>query len=674
MLNWILSLGVVTKEAILAFAGTLAGDAVPGVVVLVLAALALVAAVWAILVFSERVKAVKKLRKELASVKDRPLSEGREVISAGFAGGSPVGKMLEEAWSEFNETLFLDDANGTSVLRNSVRPAVFFNLDDLHFGPGFFRILPGVFVSVGLALTFLGLIAALNTMGLQTVDDQTMASLISIAAAKFIMSLTGLVCSIALTILLRILAGRLDAELNGLCRDLERRMTFASLEEISMRQLAAMVEDREHHRQLTLQMIAEIGGPLRTELPEAISGSITAAMQPLLDKVGRQGSESMSTIATDLSQQLTSGIGQALGQASDKLALAGDKISQLSDRMDSSSGRMGAEMEAAVARMAQAIDDLRGAMTATAESTASVFGEGAEQLLAAMNRTLEGIRENTSDGAKAMSNAAEEMRKSAEAMRTEMEGAAQAGAEAARVKMEAAGQEASGAIGAAGQSVIVAFDKAGSEISRQAEALSAKAGTELLGPIDDMVKHLDKMVAALDESAIGMRRMVDGVRDGAAAGAEAATSFRSASKDLVAAAEPVRATTERIEGALRQMADGTREAVTTVTQSARMTAENASNVLATAKQTLAAERRGIDASLAAVEEMLRRLQGQGDRMDDIDQKLGKAFDLYATQTEQAMQSVRSHVEDMSKGLNGALALLQSILDGLQEFQPQQGRR
>lgn len=53
------------------------------------------------------------------------------------------------AWGEFRETL-IEDRNATpSVLRNSVRPSSFFNLEDLHFGPGFSRYLPGLFVTVG---------------------------------------------------------------------------------------------------------------------------------------------------------------------------------------------------------------------------------------------------------------------------------------------------------------------------------------------------------------------------------------------------------------------------------------------------------------------------------------------------------------------------------------------
>lgn len=80
------------------------------------------------------------------------------------------------------------------------------------------------------------------------------------------------------------------------------------------------------------------------------------------------------------------------------------------------------------------------------------------------------------------------------------------------------------------------------------------------------------------------------------------------------------------------------------------------------------------AALQGVESLVRRMQGQGERLDTLDEKLGRAFELYANQTEGAMQSIRAHVVDMSKGLNTALATLQTIVDQLQEFQPQQGRR
>lgn len=675
MLETIKSVGTHVKDLVLAGADLLRDEWSPGIVVIVLGLAAVLVWVSAWTVFNRRSAAVRRLRKKLDDLAARSMIHGREEIATWLQNGgkSRANRSLAEAWDEFDETLVVDERYDPPVLRNSVRPSAFFNVEDLHFGPGFYRIVPGLFVSIGLALTFLGLIAALQQMAGDRIDDAAMASLLRIASAKFIMSLTGLVCSILLTIALRNMTGRLDGELHGLCRTLERGMKFASLEQIGLEQLQAMVEDREHHRRLTAELIAEIGGPLKSELPQAISTSISTAMQPLLDKVSQQGTESISSMAANLSEQVTSGVGNALAQASNHLARAGDKISQLADRMDQSSGRMGTEMETAVARVAQSVDDLRAAMSQGAQTASGAFTQGAEQLLAAMNATLESIRDNTGEGARAISAAAADMRAAAGAMRSEMEAAARNGAEAAKERMEQAGGAVGAAIDAAGRSMLDAFGKAGTDMAELSRSLTTKAGNELIAPIGAVADQLEDMVNALSGGAEEMRRLVDSVRDGARAGAEAAGSFRGASQELVSAAAPVRATSERIEGALRQMAEGTRDAVATVTHSAKATAETAAQTLAAARETIAAERHGVESSLAAVSTMLERLKGQGDRMDTIDEKLGRAFDLYATQTEQAMQAVRSHVQTMAVDLNAALSTLQTILDGLQEFQPQQRR-
>lgn len=80
-----------------------------------------------------------------------------------------------------------------------MRPSQFFNLEDLHFGGGLSRVLPGLFVTVGLFLTFLGLFSALHAMNTaEGVSEEAMTNLLTVASAKFIMSLTGLACSIML--------------------------------------------------------------------------------------------------------------------------------------------------------------------------------------------------------------------------------------------------------------------------------------------------------------------------------------------------------------------------------------------------------------------------------------------------------------------------------------------
>lgn len=650
MLLFLESLGTTIKVAILHLAANLAGEYMPGLVALGLGISAVVLGLCAVIILTRRKRAIRRFRKRLPrDDKATNFLHARDQITAWSKAPrrGAADRNLAQAWQEFDETLVLDETQDPPALRNSVRPGAFFNIDDLHFGPGFFRVVPGLFVSLGLALTFLGLIAALDSMGQGSITDATMANLLKIASAKFIMSLTGLLCSILFTIILRVLLGRLDAELHHFCARLEECLTFVSLEQVGLEQLRVMREAQEHNRSLTAQLIAEIGHPLRTELPVAISTSISSAMQPLLDRVGRQGSESMSTMASDLSQQISSGVGSALTAASETLAQAGERIGQLADRMDQSSGRMGSEMEQAVARVALAVDELRTAMAANAESTSGVFSAGAEQMLAAMNRTLEGIRDNTSEGARAMSAAATDMRDAAGTMRAEMEGAVRSGSEAARLQMQQAGDRAGAAIDAAGQG--------------------------LAAPLVAVAEQMQTVAGTISRSTADLGRSADAVRDGAKAGAEAAVAFRGASQELVAAATPVRATSERIEATMREFVNGSRDALQGVVQAARTTADSAAQTLETAGKTLATERAGVEAALAAVTEMLSRLRGQGDQMDSIDEKLGRAFDIYTTQTESAMNSIREHVQKMSHGLNIAVSQLDAAIQSMQDFTPQQTR-
>ena len=672
-------IGIFVRDLVLAGAATLKDASVPGFVVLVLLAFCAVALVALWRDMRGRAAILRRLSDKVAEVdKGRFAETGFEDVSAwvhdGLKGRSRDLESLREAWEEFGETLFVDDRHEADIRRNTVRPAEFFNLEDLGYGPGFYRILPGIFVSVGLALTFLGLIGALQEMSEGgEINTEVMLALLGIASAKFIMSLTGLACSIALTLALRVSVGGVDKQLHHLVRRLERRLDFVSLESLALEQLKVQREAQEANKKLAYEMVAELGRPLREELPQAISASINENMRPILDQISRQGTDSMSTMAEDLSRQVTEGMGGALADASARMAEAGDRIAQLADRMDGSSGRMGAEMESAVARVAEAVDALRSAMSDTARETGGAFAQGAEQLLAAMNTTLEGIRDNTGESARAMSAAAEEMTRSARTMKEEMEDAARAGSEAARGRMEATGAEVGEAISQAGVSLAGTYEAAAGRIAELSRSLSEQTGQDLLAPLKEIEGQLRGMVTTLEDGSRRMQGFATAVGEGAQAGAAAADSFRSASGELVAAAAPIRGAGERFEGAARSLEASVTSASTAVTRSSEEVAKSAERTLETAGAVLGDEHRSIAAVVASIESLVGAMKGQGDRIDDIDAKLGHAFEVYASSTEQSMQSIRSSVTEMTEELNGALGALRAIVDSLQDFEPQQRR-
>lgn len=143
----------------------------------------------------------------------------------------------KRAWKNFCEGLVELDGPGDK-LSALVAPRDSLTRESLHLGHGLWRYVPGLFVSTGLVLTFLGLIAALRESGhtiLLAGDDpkllqQSLSDLLKIASAKFIMSLTGLMASIILGFYLNYLDARTNKALAHLAGLVESRINVASPE------------------------------------------------------------------------------------------------------------------------------------------------------------------------------------------------------------------------------------------------------------------------------------------------------------------------------------------------------------------------------------------------------------------------------------------------------------
>jgi hypothetical protein len=120
-------------------------------------------------------------------------------------------RTISAAWQEFRKTLIFKGNQSTPVVFASVRPSAFFNPRGLLVQYDFVRSVPNYFVGLGLLGTFIGLIAALtfSTKSLtEAVDQNTIKEalnqLLTTAAAKFYISAAGLVASLVLSLLIRL--------------------------------------------------------------------------------------------------------------------------------------------------------------------------------------------------------------------------------------------------------------------------------------------------------------------------------------------------------------------------------------------------------------------------------------------------------------------------------------
>jgi ABC-type transporter Mla subunit MlaD len=88
---------------------------------------------------------------------------------------------------------------------------------------------------------------------------------------------------------------------------------------------------------------------------------------------------------------------------------------------------------------------------------------------------------------------------------------------------------------------------------------------------------------------------------------------------------------------------------------------------------LTAKATAVNGTLEIITGVLAQLKGQGDRLDSMDQKLGRAFETYTTQVEGAVGSMRGHIAEMLNSLNPALDTLREIVEQAEEFRPRSGR-
>ena len=682
--NSIDGFGLVLKEAIIALAEYLTlSDSRPGLIAALLIVATVLLAAGYVVKTSRQINALRELDSRVRSFDDiEAFAEGYVEFQHDMKKDyrrDGARHRVWEAWDEFSETIVLDDIDtGPARLRNSIRPASFLNVEDLGFGSGMYRILPNTFVSLGLFLTFLGLVAALHQFA-QSMGgaggagmDRAMRDFMQIASAKFVMSLVGLLCSIVFTLLLRARQNRIDHAITRLCSGIERRLVFVSLEDIGFRQLRAATEQREHLREIGFAMVAELQKPLDA-LPEKITGAIADRMDPILDRVAAMGTSNMEGLVGDLSSQLSHSVGNALTRASESLQEATDRISQMVDRMGQTNTQAGDGLRDALDQMARAMSDMRDEVANSGRTASDTMTAGADRLLSVMNDTLEGIRSNTGEGAEAMRNAALEMRKAAEGFRETLSAASEDSAKAAKDRMAQSSAEVGEAIHGAGQSMLDSFRRASTEIADLGTAMGSVIGSELLSQLEAVGAQLESMAEAVQRGASGAQSAAKGLNAGADAIHGASDGFRSASQSLTTAAEPIRASQERIEATLRRVGDLVETVSETLMRNSASVAENAAHVLDTAQTALGNEREGIRRSLEATRAAMAQLSDEAEKLDQIDEMLGRALTQYNAQLEAALGTAQDHVGQMRDTLAPGLDTLKSVVEQAEMFLPSQRR-
>lgn len=191
-------------------------------------------------------------KRELRRTRDtRDFAGQFDKISGSLRRNAVIGP----AWREFEKTVVRQD----DAVHNTIRPQAIINLSDVRerlFGLKMMGSIPGFFVGLGLLLTFIGLVLALNNAAASTMAGsaekmtESLNKLLEAATFKFSTSIAGLGASLLLAFLFRTYQIWIDAGFYSFCRALEERLLFHPTQKIAAESRDILAASRDELKEI----------------------------------------------------------------------------------------------------------------------------------------------------------------------------------------------------------------------------------------------------------------------------------------------------------------------------------------------------------------------------------------------------------------------------------------
>ena len=606
---------VVLVRGIAEFLFTEESQSAPGWVSLVLVAALVVLSMWHLLSALRAGSAVRAAQKVLDAGSGHITVERLMRVDAGFQGLKSAKNKgprhrLAVAWEEFRETSILPGPE-SGRLSNTVRPAAFFHREELGLDRGMWRQVPAMFVSVGLFLTFLGLVAALGQTG--DILDRATASggsateglktLLRVASTKFIMSLTGLLCSIIFTLVLRHVARRMDAALHALCDDIEKCCVFLSEQMILGKMLEQAREQTDHLKSFSTELVAQIATPLRVDLPNTIREAMQQAIEPVVDKISQGTSEGVESLVGSVSAQLVEGVRDSVLSMNGVIGEVRGSLEAVTDRLDRSAGAMSDRMDEAV----------------------------------------QGLARTSADGAQRIGDASRMMAEGVEALTQLVQGSVTAAADATAREMEQAGRAmVSGVVDA-----------------------TATMRDSLLDPMSALVEGIRALASGVETATGRIGEYAESVESSGTAIASTNDGLKRSADTLITATQPVRDAVVGIASATQNMGDRVKAA----SEAMRQTTEHTETIMRGTRQAIDASQSAMLGAAGSLERAVTEFREVLDRYGVIDQSLGDAFQKIDTAVRKSIDEIATFERKLNEEFGLALNRLEAVIAQTDPFVP-----
>lgn len=580
---------------------------------------------------SERVEV---LRSALGTDSDpgaerKTFAENYGLVSNAMVADDRGTHNLVLAWREFQESMV--DEN-TNPIRNTNRPSAFFNraapkLTVLTFASN-------IFVGVGLILTFLGLIVALNTAARNMGQDISAAKLslehlLTVAGAKFFTSVAGLGASIWLRFTEYNLSKRIRAETDLICELLERGLLYVSPQRLAVEQLDVLREQRDQlkffNTDVALQLSERIGAQF-TQAIAPVAASLDALNENMTSVTQGIGAGAREAIEKVSGEQLR-GLSETLGELRSKLDTIGQSVGTSGDDA-------ARQIRLAGEDFAKAASDIRGAfdrLTGQVDGMGTRLSEQGEAAGAAQQKALEDIMAGIED-AQSRSNAM---------LTTMLTSLQTAGTEAAGTIQKEVGEALKSGVEASGETFRQAIEASSGELRDTTKKLSDAVG-EAAQQVERASVGFTQSGDKAAQTAEAMRSVTDSARNVASSMSDAAQGFANAAGPIAEAARAVN------------------QAATRVAETVETDRAADSQALSEMKSLAESIRGTQEAAEAAWSDYRARFEG-------VDRALSEATDKLAETLGDSLTQFRTFAQETDREMASAVGRLGNMMTQIEEY-------
>lgn len=559
----------------------------------------------------------------------RTFAENYIEISSAMGTEQEGAHNLVQAWREFQESMVDESA---SPVRNTNRPSAFFNraapkLTVLHFASN-------IFVGVGLILTFLGLIVALNTAAQNMGEDITAAKLslehlLTVAGAKFFTSVAGLGASIWLRFTEYNLSKKIRRDTDLICELLERGLLYVSPQRLAVEQLDVLREQRDQLKFFNTDVALQLSERIGAQFAQAIA-PVAASLTELNDNmtsvtqgIGAGAREAIEKVS---GEQLR-GLSETLGELRGKLDAIGQTVGNSGANAANQIRLAGEDFSKAASDIREAFDRLAGQV----DGMGSRITEQSDAAQAAQQKALADILAGIED-AQARSNT----------MLTTM-----------LTTLQTAGSEAAGSI----QQEVEKTLKSGVEASGETfrKAIEASSGElrdttkKLSDAVGEAAQQVERASVGFSQSSEKAAQTAEAMRNVTDSARTVATSMSDAAQGFASAAGPVAEAARSVSQAAGRVAD----------------AVEADRVAAMAALT---EMRSLADSIRSTQQSAETAWSDyRARFEGVDQALSKATEKLAETLGDSLTQFRKFAQETDREMAAAVSRLSNTLTQIEEY-------